>query len=61
MALAFLDNAFESVSSPTDIFSRENITRREVLIRIRESKMVLPILRKVDGATRRVSETEPVT
>lgn len=46
MALAFLDNAFEDVSVPAELFGKRNTSGADLLIRIKQSKKDAPIFRR---------------
>ncbi|KAH8685860.1 hypothetical protein BGZ60DRAFT_523134 [Tricladium varicosporioides] len=49
LAFAFLDNAFEDYSTPLALFSKTNTTGCDEIIRIKQSKLSMPILRRTEG------------
>jgi hypothetical protein len=49
LTLAFLDDAFEDVATPVELYSKKNLRSSDLLVRFKPSKKPIPILRRLEG------------
>jgi hypothetical protein len=58
LALAFLDDAFEDVSTPQELYSKRNPRSGDLLTRFKDEKKPIPILRRLEAiGSRKLSPT----
>ena len=57
LVLAFLDDAFEDISAPLDVFSKRNLSQSDIPICFKQSLMSTPIFRRVVNGTNEISPT----
>lgn len=57
LVLAFLDDAFEDISGPLDLFSKRNLSQSDIPICFKQSLMSTPIFRRVVNGTNEISPT----
>jgi hypothetical protein len=48
LVLAFLDGAFEDYATPAELFRKRNLGCTDILIRIKSTKMSMPLFRRLE-------------